>query len=250
MTIYLATPTSVLTYDKTATKGVYILETYHEIKNKESIPWLDPNYFMLDSGAYTFMRGNAKNIDKIDWEQYIFEYAKFIKKHKVKLFFELDIDSIIGYDNVLRLTEKLNKLVGYKCIPVWHKSRGVDAWIESTKKHDYVSLSASGNNNSSEWTRKPNIENVLFKMNKIAQKNGAKVHALGFTKFDILGKVMFTSCDSTSWTYGLRSGQIQKFRNGKIVKIPKSEGTRLIAKNVIPHDYAEWVKLQKYYLTK
>lgn len=61
---------------------------------------------MLDSGAFTFMRGNAK----VDWADYIKRYAEFINKYDVKYFFELDIDNIVGYEKVLEYRKLLERL--------------------------------------------------------------------------------------------------------------------------------------------
>ena len=248
MIIYLATPTTIFSYDKNITRDTYILETYHELKNKKDLSFIQPDYFLLDSGAYTYMRGNGGDQSKTNWDQYIEEYAQFILKNNIKYFFELDIDSLIGYQNVLKLTEKLNNLVGIKCIPVWHKSRGLQAWKDMLDQYDYVSLSASGNNGSSEWTRTPAGIKIMHELNLMALKKGVKVHALGYTKIPVLKQIKFHSCDSTSWTFSLRSGSAHQFKNGSIVRIPKPEGTNCNTAIVSLYSYNEWKKLQQHFI--
>ena len=70
--------------------------------------------FLLDSGAFTFMNSAKK---KVDWNDYTDKYIDFINRHKVSRFFELDLDSIIGYTKVLKLRNRLEQGTGRKCIP-------------------------------------------------------------------------------------------------------------------------------------
>ena len=248
MIIYLATPTTILSYDKSITNGVYVLETYHAIRKKKDLDWIEPDKFILDSGAYTYMRGNGGDQSKTNWEKYIEEYAEFILTNKVKHFFELDIDKIVGYPRVKELTKRLNDLTGMRCLPVWHKSRGMNAWHEMIEENEYISLSASGNNGSSEWTRTPDGEKVLYKLNEMARKKNVRVHALGYTRLEQLKKIPFYSCDSTSWTFGVRSGGVHQFIDGKITRIEKPVGTKCNVPKVSVHSYNEWKKLQKYFI--
>lgn len=77
---------------------------------------------LIDSGAHSFQKGK-----KVDWMTYTQQYADFISKYdtpKIKGYFEMDVDNIIGYDNVLRLRNVLTS-VSDKIIPVWHKNRGI-----------------------------------------------------------------------------------------------------------------------------
>lgn len=125
---------------KIKTHDLNILESFYYLKTQE---WMFPlikefKNFLLDSGAFTFMNQN-RNHD-IDWDAYIEEYADFINKLDISLFFELDIDSIVGIDEVERLRHKLEKLTGKKAIPVWHVSRGHDYWLKMIKEYDYVAI--------------------------------------------------------------------------------------------------------------
>ena len=80
-----------------------ILESFYYINDetKAMIPYYKD--FLLDSGAFTFMQ-NTKT--KINWDEYVERYAKFIKDNNIKHFFELDIDSIVGIEEVERLRNK------------------------------------------------------------------------------------------------------------------------------------------------
>ena len=55
-------------------------------------------FFMLDSGAFTFM--NNRNHSSIDFDKFVADYANFINKNNIDNFIELDIDSIVGLQRV------------------------------------------------------------------------------------------------------------------------------------------------------
>lgn len=86
---------------------VNILETYYYLRKNEEFTKVIPhcNSFLLDSGAFTFMKGSNK--EKVDWDRYVEEYAQFIKRNQIELFFELDIDSLVGINEVERLRKKI-----------------------------------------------------------------------------------------------------------------------------------------------
>ena len=88
--------------------GLYILESFAYI-DKWLIPFINREFFLLDSGAFTFRQKNKNNIN---WNDYLNKYADFIVSHDIKYFFELDIDNIIGYSNVIKLRNifKLRRL--------------------------------------------------------------------------------------------------------------------------------------------
>ena len=75
-----------------------ILESFYYVEDliTSLIPHLQN--FMLDSGAFTFRMDPKRK--EADWEDYITRYIEYVKKNKVKLYFEMDIDNVIGYDRV------------------------------------------------------------------------------------------------------------------------------------------------------
>lgn len=104
----------------------YILESFYYIQEWQLPLIKNAKMFLLDSGAFTFM--NSQKDKEINWDVYIERYAKFINDNNIEYFFELDIDVVVGLKEVERLRNKLEKLTNKKCIPVWHKSRGLDYW--------------------------------------------------------------------------------------------------------------------------
>lgn len=105
---------------------LYILESFYEVRsNKRAVDML-PYYgdYLLDSGAFTFMSSGGHE----DWDSYIERYADFINSNGIEKFFELDIDSIVGYERVKEYRRRLERLTGRQCIPVWHISRGKEEY--------------------------------------------------------------------------------------------------------------------------
>lgn len=217
----------------------YILESFYycDADTERLLPYFGD--FLLDSGAFTFIQ-NAKKT--VDWNQYIKQYAEFIKRNNIEKFFELDIDSVVGYEKVLEYRAILENLVGKPCIPVWHKSRGIDEYYKHCEEYSYVGI---GGYVIKELT--PNDFKAFPPMIRYAHKYGAKVHCLGFTRLTDLPKYHFDSVDSTAWTTGNRFGFIYKFNGRTMIKHDVPEGMRLAdSRRVALRNYTEWIKFQKY----
>ena len=115
----------------------YILESffYADEDTERLIPLFGD--FMLDSGAFTFMQ-NAKV--RVQWEEYVERYADFVRRNDITKFFELDIDSVTGYEKVKEFRKRLETLAGRQCIPVWHKDRGIDEFKRMCDEYSYVAI--------------------------------------------------------------------------------------------------------------
>lgn len=219
----------------------YILQSFYyadEFTEKVIIP--NAKDFLLDSGAFSFMEGAVA----VDWDEYVERYASFIKRNRVEKFFELDIDSVVGYEEVLRLREKLEKLTGRQCIPVWHNSRGKDEYIRHVQEYPYVAVgglvSGKGEYRRQLWRFFPWFI-------RTAHENKAKLHALGFTSLDGIKRFHFDSVDSTAWTTGNRFGYVYHFNGSTMTKTDVPKGHRLAdAKRVALHNFCEWKKFQDY----
>lgn len=216
----------------------YYLESFYSIKEWQ-IPFIQNNEkFMLDSGAFTFMN-NFKGT--INWKDYIDKYAEFINKYNIKYFFELDIDVLVGYEKVKEYTKYLEAKVRKKCIPVWHKSRGIEEWKRLTKEYDYVAIGGIVIKEI-----KPIDYKYFIPLLEIAKKNNCKVHGLGFTATKELYKYHFYSVDSTNWLSGGRFGSIHNF-NGKFIESKSFKDKRAKDYKVIDeHNIKEWIKFQNY----
>ena len=216
----------------------YVLESFYYIQEWQIPIIKNADLFLLDSGAFTFMN-NFKG--EVNWKDYIDKYADFIIKNNIEYFFELDIDAVVGYEKVKEYTKYLENKVGRKCIPVWHKNRGLEEWKRITKEYDYVAIGGIVIKEIKQSDYK------FFKpLLDIANKNKCKVHGLGFTNLKGLKKYKFYSVDSTSWKSGGRFGQIYLF-NGKSL-VQKSFNNKRITdyKEADKFNLKEWIKYQKY----
>ena len=225
----------------------FVLESYYYLRGKagqkvmEYVDSKPKENFLLDSGAFTYMSDGKK---AVDFDQYIREYAQFIIDHGVTQFFELDIDSIVGIKKVEEYRAYLENKTKRKCIPVWHKGRGLEYWKKMTEEYDYVAIGGivTKEIKKSEYKYfKPLLE--------IAKQNGCKVHGLGYTNADV-GKYDFYSVDSTTWTAGLRFGRIPIWDSIKKGMGQRKEHDKRIKtelrREVAKFSLAEWKKFVLY----
>ena len=221
---------------------ISVLESFYYIKDW-MVPYIDNHWnFLLDSGAFTFM-SDKKNATGVKWDEYVERYAHFITQHNIKLFFELDIDSVVGLKEVERLRGKLEKLTGRQSIPVWHKERGREYWFKMVSEYKYVALGGIVAGGASYRNR---IEKVFPWFLKTAAEKKCKVHGLGYTSIPGLKKYKFYSVDSTAWLYGNRGGFLYHFTGNDLIKQEKPAGMRIKTKEVAVHNFREWVKFQQY----
>lgn len=217
----------------------YILESYYyaDETTEKLMPFFGD--FLLDSGAFTFMSNTAGNVD---WVKYMDGYIDFINRNKVSKFFELDVDSICGYNKVKDMRKYIEQGTGKKVIPVWHKSRGQSEFIKMCEEYDYVAI---GGIVSKEIMP---VEYKYFPwFIKTAHEHGAKIHGLGFTSLNGIKKYHFDSVDSTAWTTGNRFGYVYKFNGKDIIKIDPPKGYKLgNTRAVALNNYIEWIKFQRY----
>ena len=217
----------------------YILESFYycDEDTERLLPYFGD--FLLDSGAFTFMQGNGESTN---WDEYIERYANFINRNHVEKFFELDIDSVVGYDKVKEFRKKLEQLTGRQSIPVWHLSRGFDEYKRMCDEYKYVAIGGivSGEIKSTKYSAFPALISE-------AHRRGAKIHGLGFTALEWLKKCHFDSVDSTAWTTGNRFGFIYYFDGETMKKKDAPKGHRLgDTRRVALNNFTEWVKYQKW----
>jgi hypothetical protein len=223
---------------------VNILESFFACRKNnfihELLKHIVPENFLLDSGAFTFMM-NISGAKKIDWDLYIKEYADFILMYKIKLFFELDIDVIVGLSEVERLRNKLEKLVGRQCIPVWHKSRGKQYWLDMVRDYKYIAIGGV----VAKEIKKNEMIFLPWFIDQ-AHKNNVKVHGLGIVNEKIMKMFRFDSVDSTAWIYGNKMGFVFYFNGQGLVKKYIVGDKRIDALTVATHNFNEWVKFARY----
>lgn len=176
-------------------KMKYNLMSYFYIQNKtELAEYVRDNseLIMIDSGAHSFQKGK-----KVDWNKYTEDYANFIKKFdrpNVVGYFEMDVDNIIGYDQVLKLRKVLEQ-ASNKIIPVWHKNRGIDEYKKMCKDYAGKVVAITGFKNE-------DIKDEQYLMFlKYAKKYNCKVHCLGMTRKKVLDKVPYFIICFNFWCF-------------------------------------------------
>ena len=261
MNIYLATPNSSYFLNAYKEMEIYLAGAYSRpnvIKDKDKIfvlesffyiqEWMYPyikNHwdFMLDSGAFSTF-ADPQKAKEVDWTTYVKNYIKLINKLDIDLFFELDIDAIVGIKKVEYYRKLIEDGTGKQPIPVWHSNRKWDYFEQMCEDYNYVALGTTTANE--EGKRMRNKPKVLANFINYAHKNNTKIHGLGFTSIPKLTYLKWDSVDSTAWIYGNRGGFIYKFTGRDLIKIQAPKGKKLKAKKVAEHNFKEWVKFQKY----
>ena len=251
MDIYLSGISSVRTQllsGELNPRDIFALESFYSLKNWEK-PFINQfGKFMLDSGAFTFrVAGKSNKGGKIDWERYADAYADFVREFDIKLFFELDIDNITGYDYVLKLRDRIEARANRQSIPVWHTNRGKQDFLDMCKRYSYVAI--GGIVGASSVHR---IDEKYFPwFIKTAHENGARIHGLGYTNTKKLAIYHWDSVDSTSWTSAGRYGQLHFFYRYSINQVSSKEKGKKVRvlrsyKDAMWHNFKEWIKFQKY----
>lgn len=216
------------------------LDTFYSIYNGSQIEKNINLYnrYILDSGAFTFIMANKNNKKiKVDIDNYTDKYIDYINNNNISLFFEMDVDSIYGYSKVLSLRKRIENGTNKKCIPVFHKSRGLLEYEKDCEKYNYVSIGIAGKDTS--YTDIKTFNGFI----QIAKKHNCNVHGLGITGMNALQNCPFYSVDSSSWTAGNRYKGIVKFDGKKIIQIKGLENKRIknqlgLARN----NFNEWLK--------
>lgn len=221
----------------------YRLASFIDITQREIGMVSKYKMFLLDSGAFTFMKSPTKG-EGIVWEEYVDKYINFINTHDIEYFFELDLDSIIGLPKVEELRRRLELGVGRPCIPVWHRTRGLDYWKTMVAEYSYVGIGgvATKKIKRSEY-------NIFHFLLEEADKKDCKVHGLGFTNPPILKDYDFFSVDSTSWMEGSKYGRIRLLTgDGRLphIKPTVGVGRRMNGHKANRHNFYEWVKFSRF----
>ena len=176
-------------------RGVHMkwnLLSYYYLQGKDEVAVQirdNSEEILIDSGAHSFQFGI-----KTDFAEYTKKYAEFIKRFdrpNVVGYFEMDIENVIGMDRVLELRKYLEQATD-KIIPVWHKNRGIDNFLEMCEQYAGKVIAIGG----FRGTDIRDDQYLLFI--KHAKKYNCKVHCLGMTRTTVLDKVPFDYTDSAS----------------------------------------------------
>lgn len=223
-------------------RGADILSSFYYCRSNPQMVKQIPYFrnFLLDSGIFTFINSGKY----VDMDRYIHEYADFIKQNKIKDYVELDVDQIEGVKETRRIRDRLENLVGWQSIPVWHTVRGTDSFIKDCKDYPKICLGFF----LTEGLSTKVTEKYAPKMIRLAHENGCKIHGLGFTKTTMLHKFHFDSVDSSSWSMGHRFGTKSIF--DKVNKVMRAEtkppGTKANGALIQEYNFQQWRMFQDY----
>ena len=247
MKLYLVNGESIITEDMCDTDN--LLQTFFSMNKKEIslmkrfIERRGVDNFILDSGAFSLFNG-VKKLDYSGLKTYIDNYCDFIIKHKITQFLEMDIDAIIGYEEVKKINKYIEGRVGKKPIYVFHhETRDKKDLIEAMKESDYIFWGGIAKGGVSSKEAAQSFINEAF-------SHGCKVHMLGYTPMDLDQFKNLYSCDSSSWTMGGRAGNIFQFTNNKMEAMKLSDKKRITFYELNNHNFNQWLKYQEYLKNK
>ena len=243
MIVYLAAFKAIENFYRESTKDVWLLSSFYEHKSGKFGDYVYQDKHILDSGAFSTFK-NPEKAKTYDWDGYVKNYIQFIKETKQKLFFEIDIDCVVGLEKVEYYRKQIEDGTGLRPIPVWHSNRRWHYFEKMCDEYPYVAIGGLVGNRYV-VTNAP----VLKKFINYAHKRKVKIHALGYTFTTLLDELDFDSVDSTTWLSGGRYGQIHVFNGKNIVGNKPPKGKRAINYKITHiHNFNEWIKYQKYKL--
>lgn len=205
--------------------------------------WIKNDRFrttMIDSGAFSYMN-SGQSPKSINWEKYVEQYTDYINTVSPDHYIELDIENIVGLDRVEQMRAKLGRLTGKDPIPVWHPERGIDYWKKMCKNYDYVAIGGMAQDSRRKYRNK--LEKKFPWFIRVAHKNNAKVHGLGYASFEGLEKYNFDSTDVTSYL-SPKYGEVYYFDGKKPVKTDKDERVKTGPKPYVQSVKA-WLKYMR-----
>lgn len=224
----------------------YLLQTFYNINKgdveqiKRFIERKGNDNFILDSGAFSMFNGSGKKITYNILKNYIDRYCDFVIKYKIKNFIELDVDSVIGYEDVKKIYKYIENRVGRKPLYVHHQfTRTMEDLTNACKENDYICYGGIAG------IMKVDID-IINCFTDYCKSFNTRTHVLGWTPPDMTKVTSMYSSDSSSWTMGGRSGLIFQFRNNHIEVIKSKEKKRISFYNLNNHNLKQWVKYQQY----
>lgn len=246
MIVYLA---GFKTIEKTwnkPTDDIYLLSSFWEHKSGKYGEYVTQEKHILDSGAFSAINDKTGRYKNFDWDSYVKKYIAFIKHTNQKLFFELDIDCVVGLKKVEYYRKQIEDAIGIPPIVCWHANRGADYWIKCCEDYPYVALGTTTASNAGKKIRAN--PKILHWFINHAHKNKTKIHGLGFTSTPWLKELKFDSVDSTTWNVGGKFGNVIVFdKDGFPTQRYKSnKNMKAKTKELNLYNFEQWVKFQKY----
>ena len=244
MIVYLAGFKTIEKVYPSPTEDIYLLSSFFEHKGGKYGDYVKQDRHILDSGAFSTFKDIAA-ARSMDWDLYVRKYIAFIKATKQRLFFELDIDAVVGLPKVEQYRDQIAQATGIAPIPCWHSNRKWEGWLKMCEEYPYVAIGTTKATPDGVKMRKNPA--ILSQFIKAAHDKKAKVHGLGFTSVEWLHRLKFDSVDSTTWNVGGKYGNVCLFDGVKYSKQWRPKGMMVKDTNAINlFNFGEWVKFQRY----
>ena len=180
---------------------------------------------LIDSGAFTFFKDPQYKTKSLEWwETYLKNYTDFVRTHRDYVFacVELDIDSIVGAEQVQEWREKYFyplEQEGINVIYLYHLDKDLDYYEQLCRQHAYVGFSyLELKRNIEDANEIEALVNTLF---DIAKKYRTAIHGFAITGNKMLLKYPFFSADSTTYLAGAQFGEINYFEAGALKHLKK-----------------------------
>lgn len=246
MIIYLAGFKTIEKIYHKSTKDIWLLSSFWEHKNGRYGEYVTQDKHILDSGAFSAINDKTGKYKNFDWDNYVKKYISFIKYTRQKLFFELDIDCIVGLKKVEDYRKKIADETGIMPIVCWHGNRGKEYFEMMSKTYPYVALGTT--RASVAGIKMRNKPMILKWFIDTAHKGGAKIHGLGFTSTPWLKLLKFDSVDSTTWNVGGKFGNLVVFdkNNFPTQRYKANKSKKAITNDINIYNFEQWVKFQRY----
>ena len=203
----------------------------HDLRRENAIARLQEEHphvnWFLDSGAFTYMSKRSKgDPDLPELDTYVRRYFAYIDEYGAPYcrITELDVDAA-GHD-IEEVDQWREYMLGrwphLNITPVWHATRGIEVWDSYCEDPRIRTLAIGSDAGDSQL-------GGLRRMVEHARGHGKPVHGFGQTKARVLNNVPFDSVDSSSWSFGQRTGISFIFKNNKFVTLtsPKKHLRRL-----------------------
>lgn len=194
---------------------------------------------VFDSGAFTYIKqGGQGGADEVDWYDYAEKYAKWVRDNEIQRWVELDLDNVKGLEFTREIREYMEDIVGWDCIPVWHRSRGIQNFRKIAREYDLIAMGGFP------WDEiAPSEYHLLPKFINEAHKRNAHIHGLGFQPgAEKLRRYPFDSTDSTNWIFD-SFGSWRKFDGRKLKRINHEKS---VSKEMYVHNVREWAKFAEH----
>lgn len=194
---------------------LHILQSFAYAKDEDAEKYKLCKDFLMDSGAFTIMKG-AKNFNINNFTK---NYGNFIKKWNIDNFIELDIDSVFGIQIYADCLHMLQDITGKDPIRVMHAWRGKEYFKELVKKKNFVCIGGLAG-----------IKNMKLNRSELqwfvdeAHENNCEIHGLGIGDINLIRKHNFDSVDSANWALSIRYGSLLRFNGHELCKYSGSEG--------------------------